>query len=65
MNAAWALYRCVAPGIGALAPWARLLASPAERPLWSERMGESRFEGGCHAWVHYAFVRDRLSHYRN
>uniref|UniRef100_A0A832I995 3-deoxy-D-manno-octulosonic acid transferase n=1 Tax=Eiseniibacteriota bacterium TaxID=2212470 RepID=A0A832I995_UNCEI len=54
MSVAWAAYRVVAPVLGAVAPAARLLASPHERPLWDERMGRVRIAGGCHAWVHGA-----------
>ena len=61
MNAAWAMYRLFAPGLGALAPWARLLASPNERPLWNERMGQSDVEGGCHAWVHSASLGEAVA----
>ena len=61
MNAAWAMYRFFAPGLGALAPWARLLASPAERPLWNERMGIATMEGGCHAWVHSASLGEAVA----
>lgn len=61
MNAMWALYRFFAPGIGAVAPWAGMLASPAERPLWNERMGGAYLEGGCHAWVHSASLGEALA----
>jgi 3-deoxy-D-manno-octulosonic-acid transferase len=61
VNAAWALYRFFAPGIGALAPWAKVLASPAERPLWNERMGAAYLEGGCHAWVHSASLGEAVA----
>ncbi len=61
MNVPWTLYRWIAPGIGAVAPWARLLASPSERPLWNERMGDVRLDGGCHAWVHSASLGEAVA----
>ena len=61
MSLPWTFYRWIAPGLGALAPWARLLASPSERPLWNERMGEVRLEGGCHAWVHSASLGEAVA----
>lgn len=54
MSAIWAAYRLVAPALGAIAPAARLLASPHERRLWRERMGEVVVRGGCHGWIHAA-----------
>jgi 3-deoxy-D-manno-octulosonic-acid transferase len=54
MSAAWAAYRLMAPCLGVLAPAARLFASPLERSLWNERMGDVQVSGGCHAWVHAA-----------
>src|SRR5436190_11826826 len=51
---AWAAYRLMAPCLGAIAPAARVLSPAAERPLWGERMGHVRVEGGCDAWVHAA-----------
>jgi 3-deoxy-D-manno-octulosonic-acid transferase len=51
---AWAAYRLMAPCLGAIAPAARALSPAAERPLWGERMGHVRLEGGCDAWVHAA-----------
>jgi 3-deoxy-D-manno-octulosonic-acid transferase len=54
MSVAWTAYRLVAPCLGALAPAARMFASPGERSLWEERMGEVSLPGGCHAWVHAA-----------
>ncbi len=54
MRLAWNAYRVLAPLLGAVAPSARVFASPHERPLWSERMGEFTLAGGCHAWVHAA-----------
>jgi 3-deoxy-D-manno-octulosonic-acid transferase len=44
----------IAPCLGAMAPAARVLASPHERPLWSERLGRVALPGGAHAWVHSA-----------
>jgi 3-deoxy-D-manno-octulosonic-acid transferase len=54
VSLAWRAYRLAAPALGALAPHARWLASPQERPLWGERMGLVERPGGCHAWVHSA-----------
>ena len=54
MSAAWTAYRLMAPCLGVIAPAARWLASPLERSLWNERMGEVEVSGGCHAWVHAA-----------
>jgi 3-deoxy-D-manno-octulosonic-acid transferase len=54
MSLAWAAYRLVAPAIGALAPHARLFASPDERPLWGERMGSVATPEPCDAWIHAA-----------
>jgi len=54
MSLAWSVYRAVAPVIGSLAPAARVVASPEERRLWSERLGEVEWAGGCHAWIHAA-----------
>lgn len=54
MKLAWDAYRLLSPVLGAVAPAARMFASPHERPLWSERMGEVALPGGCHAWVHAA-----------
>jgi 3-deoxy-D-manno-octulosonic-acid transferase len=50
----WLAYRLLAPSIGAIAPAAAIFASPAERRLWSERMGRVSLKGGCDAWVHAA-----------
>ena len=54
MSVAWTAYRWIAPALGALAPGARLFASPAERPLWAERMGDAPWSGPCSAWIHSA-----------
>ncbi len=54
MNPAWLAYRVAAPFVGAVAPAARWLASPAERQVWDERMGHVQAPGGVHAWVHGA-----------
>lgn len=54
MSLAWTAYRVVAPCLGALAPAASVFASPHERPLWRERMGEVGRPGGTHAWIHAA-----------
>ena len=54
MSAAWIAYRAIAPLIGALAPYTRPFLRGAERVRWSERMGETRLEGGCAAWIHGA-----------
>ncbi|HET7224989.1 MAG TPA: glycosyltransferase N-terminal domain-containing protein, partial [Candidatus Eisenbacteria bacterium] len=60
MSAAWTTYRLVAPCLGALAPAARLFASPPERALWSERLGAVRLAHGCHAWVHASSMGETL-----
>src|SRR5206468_6089022 len=57
----WALYRFLAPGIGAVAQWAGPLASPEERLLWNERLGVAHLEGGCHAWVHSASLGEAVA----
>jgi 3-deoxy-D-manno-octulosonic-acid transferase len=54
MSVAWIAYRAIAPVLGAIAPAARVFAAPAERPLWSERMGRVVVPEGCDAWVHAA-----------
>lgn len=54
MKLAWDAYRLLSPVLGAVAPAARLFASPHERPFWNERMGRFSVAGGCHAWVHAA-----------
>lgn len=54
MSPVWLAYRLLAPSIGAIAPAAAIFASPAERRLWSERMGRVSLKGGCDAWVHAA-----------
>jgi 3-deoxy-D-manno-octulosonic-acid transferase len=54
VSPAWLAYRLLAPSIGAIAPAAAIFASPAERRLWSERMGRVSLAGGCDAWVHAA-----------
>lgn len=54
MSMAWTAYRVMAAGLGVIAPAARILTSPLERPLWRERMGEVPLPGGCHAWIHGA-----------
>jgi 3-deoxy-D-manno-octulosonic-acid transferase len=61
MSLAWSAYRMVAPWLGAMAPGVRWLASPAERPLWSERLGHVRSPGGCDAWVHAASLGEALA----
>ena len=59
MSLAWGLYRLVAPCLGAVAPAARLLLSPHERPLWGERLGGVA-EGPVDAWVHAASMGETL-----
>ena len=54
MSPAWLAYRLMAPWVGAVAPAAGVFAAPAERRLWSERMGRVVLPGGCDAWVHAA-----------
>lgn len=61
MNAAWIAYRAIAPLLGGLAPWARVLASPQERRLWSERLGQASLPDGCHAWVHAASLGEAVA----
>ena len=61
MSFAWSTYRLLAPALGALAPHAKLFASPNERPLWGERMGEVALPGGCHAWVHAASLGEAVA----
>jgi 3-deoxy-D-manno-octulosonic-acid transferase len=60
MSLTWSAYRLVAPCLGAMAPAARYLVSPQERPLWGERLGRVRLAGGCHAWVHAASLGEAL-----
>ncbi|MBI1799410.1 MAG: hypothetical protein HYR73_06950 [Candidatus Eisenbacteria bacterium] len=72
MSVAWSAYRLFAPTIGALAPHARWLASPDERPLWGERMGRVEAAHACDAWIHAAsmgeasaappLIRELLAH---
>ncbi|MEO5989186.1 MAG: glycosyltransferase N-terminal domain-containing protein [Candidatus Eisenbacteria bacterium] len=38
-----------------------MFASPHERPLWGERMGEVALPGGCHAWVHAASLGEAMA----
>ncbi len=54
MSAAWMVYRMIAPALGVVAPAAWVFASPAERSLWSERMGGAEPGERCDAWVHAA-----------
>lgn len=61
MRLAWSAYRLLAPALGALAPHAGMFASPNEKPLWSERMGEVSWPGGCHAWVHAASLGEAMA----
>ncbi len=61
MRLAWSTYRLLAPALGALAPHARMFASPHERPLWGERMGRVSWPGGCHAWVHAASLGEAVA----
>jgi 3-deoxy-D-manno-octulosonic-acid transferase len=60
MSVAWRAYRLVAPWIGALAPAARVLTSPHERVLWSERLGRVAPTGGCDAWIHAASLGETV-----
>jgi len=60
VSLAWSLYRAVAPCLGALAPAARYVASPSERRLWTERLGEVDWPGGTHAWIHAASLGESL-----
>jgi 3-deoxy-D-manno-octulosonic-acid transferase len=61
VSLAWWSYRAAATGLGAVAPWARWLASPRERELWSERMGEVAASAGCDAWVHSASLGEAVA----
>ncbi len=61
MTAAWSLYRAVAPVLGAFAPAARVVVSPAERGLWDERLGRVDWPGGCHGWIHAASLGEALA----
>lgn len=61
MSFAWSAYRVVAPWLGAMAPGVRWLASPAERPLWSERLGHVKSPAACDAWVHAASLGEALA----
>ena len=47
--------------LGALAPAAGVFTSPAERLLWSERMGRLVRPGGCDAWVHSASLGEAVA----
>ena len=60
MSLAWSLYRTVAPALGAIAPAARMVASPDERRLWTERLGQVEWPGGCHAWIHAASLGESV-----
>jgi len=59
VSLAWGVYRVIAPCLGAVAPAARLLLSPHERPLWSERLGGGA-SGPVDAWVHAASLGETL-----
>ena len=61
MSLAWWSYRAAAMSLGAVAPWARWLASPHERELWSERMGDVTATQGCDAWVHSASLGEAVA----
>src|SRR5439155_719858 len=61
VSLAWVAYRMLAPCAGAIAPGARVLASPSERRLWGERLGSARLEGGCHAWIHAASLGEAVA----
>jgi 3-deoxy-D-manno-octulosonic-acid transferase len=62
MSLAWAAYRTVVPLLGAAAPAARMFASPAERPLWSERLGHvAARSGATDAWIHAASMGEALA----
>jgi 3-deoxy-D-manno-octulosonic-acid transferase len=60
VSLAWAAYRLLAPALGAIAPTARVFASPRERALWRERMGFTTPDGECHAWVHAASLGESV-----
>jgi 3-deoxy-D-manno-octulosonic-acid transferase len=57
----WTGYRIAAPVLGALAPAARWVASPAERALWHERLGHAAVAGGAHGWIHAASLGESLA----
>lgn len=61
MNPLWRTYRVIAPMLGALAPAAGMFTSPAERVLWSERLGRLTRPGGCDAWVHAASLGEAVA----
>jgi 3-deoxy-D-manno-octulosonic-acid transferase len=61
MSVAWGVYRLIAPCLGAVAPAARLLLSPQERPLWGERLGAGAPAGPVAAWVHAASLGETLA----
>ncbi|MBI3540110.1 MAG: hypothetical protein HY076_07540, partial [Candidatus Eisenbacteria bacterium] len=61
MSLAWAAYRTVAPLLGAAAPAARIFASPAERPLWGERLGQVTAPDVTDAWIHAASLGEALA----
>jgi 3-deoxy-D-manno-octulosonic-acid transferase len=61
VSLAWGAYRSAAVCLGALAPAARAFAPPAERALWSERLGRVAVPGGVHAWIHAASMGEALA----
>lgn len=61
MNLLWGVYRGLAPVLGALAPVAGVFTSPAERVLWTERLGKLTRPGGCDAWVHAASLGEAVA----
>jgi 3-deoxy-D-manno-octulosonic-acid transferase len=60
VSVAWTAYRLAAPCLGAIAPAARFFASPRERALWSERLGEVAGAADPHAWIHAASLGETL-----
>jgi 3-deoxy-D-manno-octulosonic-acid transferase len=61
VSLAWTAYRLLAPALGAIAPSARVFASPRERALWRERMGLVPSGGECHAWIHAASLGESVA----
>ncbi|HYM80115.1 MAG TPA: glycosyltransferase N-terminal domain-containing protein [Candidatus Limnocylindria bacterium] len=61
MSPLWMAYRVIAPWLGALAPAARVFASPEERLLWQERLGDVPEAGPVDAWLHGASMGEALA----
>jgi 3-deoxy-D-manno-octulosonic-acid transferase len=61
VSVAWSAYRAIAPVLGAAAPAAGMLASPAERALWAERLGRVPEAPAADAWIHAASLGEALA----